>query len=221
MSAPRLYLVISGLLAACGGAPSATEPPPEGWANVAPALVEAVVEREDSRLIAVRESQWRFWAEVPAVAVQPGDHVLLGRGPARYDVEIPELGTRASQVLDIAHVAVVDEAAARLAVAGDPPEGAVPVAEVYARLSELAGEELLVYGTVTKATSAVGSVWVHLQDGTGDPEAGTHDLMVQTQAPVQAGQRAAFRGLLREDADLGFGYRYRALLEEAEVLAPD
>lgn len=221
MSAPRARSVIFGLLVACGGAPSATEPPPEGWANVAPAVVEQVVAREQSRLIAVRESQWRFWAEVPAVDVEPGDHVLLGRGPARYDVEIPELGRRASQVLDIPHVAVVDAETARLAVAGEPPEGAVPVEVIFAELAERADRELLVYGTVTKATEAVGSVWVHLQDGTGDPEAGTHDLMVQTQDAVAAGQRVAFRGTLRQDADLGFGYRYRALLEEAEVVAPD
>ena len=76
----------------------------------------------------------------------------------------------------------------------------------------------MVYGTVVKATNAVGSIWVHLQDGTGDKDSGTHDLMIQTQAPVARGQRVAFRGMLRKDADLGFGYEYRAMLEAAELV---
>jgi len=206
-----------GVLFGCGGE-RATEPPPEGWANVAPAVVEQSVSRGETQLLAVQESQWRFWVQVPNVGAEVGDHVLLGKGKPRYDVEVPELGTRASQVIDITHVAVVDAETALLAIAGDPPDGAVAVETVFAELGQRKDQPIVVYGTVTKATSAVGSVWVHLQDGTGDPESGTHDLMVQTQAKVTAGQRAGFRGTLRKDADLGFGYQYQALVEEAELI---
>jgi hypothetical protein len=64
----------------------------------------------------------------------------------------------------------------------------------------------------------VGSIWVHVQDGTGDAAAGTHDLTIQTQQSVTAGQRVAFRGRLRKDVDLGFGYHYDALVEDAALV---
>jgi hypothetical protein len=78
--------------------------------------------------------------------------------------------------------------------------------------------EVLVFGRAVKVTGAVGSVWVHLQDGTGEPEAGTHDLTVQTQRAVVKGQWVAFRGTLRQNVDLGFGYHYAALVEGATLV---
>ena len=54
---------------------------------------------------------------------------------------------------------------------------------------------------------------MHLQDGSGDAATGTNDLTVQTQETVVEGQWVAFRGTLRRDVDLGFGYHYDALVE--------
>ncbi|HNC98047.1 MAG TPA: hypothetical protein PKW90_18090, partial [Myxococcota bacterium] len=142
-----------------------------------------------------------------------GDYVLLGRGSARYDVPIPERSTRAPEVVDIAHIRVVDAETARRATARQAPAGAVRIETVYLELDQRADAEVLVFGRVVKAANAVGSYWVHLQDGTGDRSAGTHDLTVQTQEPVVEGQWVAFRGTLRRDVDLGFGYHYDALVE--------
>ena len=95
-------------LMACGLS-SGTRPPPDGWANKAPTVVEQVVEREGTQLLAVREGALQTWVEVPDVGAKVGDYVLLGRGQARLDVEIPELGQRAPEVVDIPYVQVVDE----------------------------------------------------------------------------------------------------------------
>lgn len=212
-------LALLALLLGCGPAP--TDIPPGGWANAAPIVVDQVVDRGDRQLLLVRQGALRTWVEVPHVAAQVGDHVLLGRGTARADVPIPEADLVAPEVVDIAHVRVVDAETARRAVAGEAPEGALGVGQAYAELDQRAGTEVVVFGRVVKATSAVGSVWVHLQDGTGDPAAGTHDLTVQTQAQVETGQWVAFRGTLRRDVDLGFGYHYDALVEAATVLPAD
>jgi len=198
--------------------PVGTAPPPDGWANNAPTVVEQVVERPSSELLAVRQGPWQTWVLVPAVGAQVGDHVLLGQGTARYDVDIPELGLQAREVVDISHIQVVDQETAHRVIAARVPPGAVPVATVYAELEQRANQEIVVYGTVVKATNAVGSIWVHIQDGTGDVAAGTHDLTVQTQQSVIPGQRVAFRGLLRKDVDLGFGYHYEALIESGQLV---
>ena len=211
--------VLSVLLGLTGcSTPSGTEPPPDGWANNAPTVVEQVVDRPDAQLLSVRQGQLQTWVLVPDVDAEVGDYVLLGRGAARYDVEIPELGQRAGTVVDIAHVQVVDQETAERTVSASIPSEAVAIGTIYAELAQRADQEIVVHGTVVKATSAVGSIWVHLQDGTGDAAAGTHDLTVQTQHAVTRGQRVAFRGMLRKDVDLGFGYHYSALVESAALV---
>lgn len=204
-------------LAGCG-TPSGTSPPPSGWANTAPTRVEQVVNRDGAQLLFVTQGRLQTWIEVPMVGAKVGDYVLLGQGQVRQDVEIAELGQRAAEVVDIAHVRVVDLDTAQRSVAALAPAGAVAVGTVFAELEQRAGQEVLVYGTVVKATSAVTWVWVHLQDGTGDVSAETHDLTVQTHEPVTVGQRVAFRGTLRKDVDIGFGYHFDALVEDAQLV---
>lgn len=211
----RLFLLLA--LLGCGR-PSGTEPPRDGWANTGPTVVDQAIDRGETQLLFVRQGTWKTWVEVPNVGAVVGDYVLLGKGTARHDVEIPELGQRASEVVDIRNVQVVDEETARKTSASQAPKDAITVQTVFAELDQRADQEVVVFGTAVKATSAVGSIWVHLQDGTGDPSAGTHDLMVQTQTPVARGQRVAFRGVLRKNVDLGFGYHYDAMVEQAVLV---
>jgi len=169
-------------------------------------------------MLSVRQGPWQTWVEVPNVGAKVGDYVLLGKGSARHDVEIPDIGQRVSEVVDIANVQVVDEETARRTVSANTPKDAITVQTLYTELDKRANTEIVVYGTVVKATSAVGAIWVHVQDGTGDPTTGTHDITLQTQQSVVQGQRVAFRGVLRKNVDLGFGYHYDALVEAATLV---
>jgi len=207
--------LLFSVLAACSKAPG---PPPEGWANTAPTVVEQVIDRGDQQLLLVGQGELKAWVQVPDAGAGVGDYVLLGQGTPRYEVEVPELDETVDVVVDIAHVAVVDEATAREAVSAATPPDAVAIGTVYAELDQRAGTEVVVHGTVVKATKAVGWTWVHLQDGSGDAEKGSHDLTIQTNESVVRGQRVAFRGTLRQDVDLGFGYHYDALVEDAKLL---
>jgi hypothetical protein len=210
----RLVLLLS-LLFGCG-APSTVDAPPGGWANRAPTTVEDVVDRGAHQLLQVRQEGLVAWVQVPDLGAVVGDHILLGQGTARSHVPIPERETRADLVVEIDHAQIVDaETAARLTTR-PPPKGALPIGEAYAQLQARAGSEVLVYGRVARAPRAVGSTWVHLQDGTGDAAAGTHDLTVKTSETVLEGEWVAFRGMLRSDVDLGFGYHYDALVEDGQ-----
>ena len=206
------------VLTACSKAP---EPPPEGWANTSPTVVEQVVDRGDQQLLRVAQGELKAWVLVPDAGAEVGDYVLLGQGTPRYEVHVPELDQTVDVVVDIAHVAVADEEIARAAVSAATPKDAVAIGTVYAELDQRAGSEAVVHGTVVKATTAGGWTWVHLQDGSGDAEKGTHDLTIQTKESVVRGQRVAFRGTLRQDVDLGFGYHYEALVEEGTLLDED
>ncbi|MEC7948933.1 MAG: hypothetical protein VX265_15295 [Myxococcota bacterium] len=208
-----LLLVAPGCDRAVG-----TDAPPNGWANTAPTVVARVVERDAHQLLEVQQGALLAWVKVPRVGAVVGDHVLLGQGSPRYNVAIPEIGETVELVVDISRVRVVDEDTARRTVAAAVPEAAVPISQVYAEIAARVDQPIVVHGTVVKATGAVGAIWVHLQDGTGDAASGTNDITVKTQAEVVPGQRVAFRGVLRRDVDLGFGYHYEALVEDGVLL---
>lgn len=207
------------LLVGCE-APRGTEPPTDGWANRAPTMVEQVVNRQGTQLLQVRQGELRTWVSVPDFGARVGDHLLLGQGTARRDVHVEELGRAVREVVKIPRVRIVDVETACRAVRHPVPTDAVRIGELYSRLSHMQGTEVIVHGTVVKAPGAIGWYWVHLQDGSGDASRGTHDLTVKTSEPVSVGQRVTFRGVLRQDVDLGFGYHYQALVEQGTVLHP-
>ncbi len=196
-----------------------TEPPADGWANVAPTEVIQSLNRDGEQLLEVRQGKLRTWVRVPDVGARSGDYVLLGHGKLQRGVEVPELDQRVAELVSIRHIRVVDLEAARQAVRASLPENAVAIGDVYAGLHQLAGSQVVVHGTVVKAPHAVGWYWVHLQDGSGDSLEGTHDLTVKTSQAVTVGQRVSFRGRLRQDVNLGFGYHYDALIEQGVLLA--
>ncbi|MEM9696179.1 MAG: hypothetical protein AAGA56_26780, partial [Myxococcota bacterium] len=186
-----------------------------GWANNAPTLVTRVVNRESTQLLEVKQGEYATWVHVPTVGAKVGDYILLGQGTAKRDVEIPELGLKAPELVEIAHARPVDFETAERAVVSELPDGAVPVRTVFEELDQRDGQEIVVYGTVTPVAGAVGWYWVHLRDASGDPSASGYDLTVQTKDGAVEGKRVAYKGRLRKDAELGFGYHYDALVEEA------
>lgn len=100
------------------------------------------------------------------------------------------------------------------------PEGRT-VAELYAQRNALAGGTSAVRGRVVKVTSGVlGRTWLHLRDGTGDDAAKTNDLVVSTSGEARVGDELTARGTVRVDHDLGAGYVYALLLEDATLTRP-
>lgn len=94
-------------------------------------------------------------------------------------------------------------------------EGGYSVAEVYAQKADLSGKRIDVKGKVVKLSRGImGKDWVHIQDGTG--EAGSNDLVVTSpSADVSEGETVTATGVVKTDVDLGYGYTYAVLVEEA------
>ncbi|HBA89241.1 MAG TPA: hypothetical protein DCZ75_15035 [Geobacter sp.] len=52
------------------------------------------------------------------------------------------------------------------------------IEEVYKNSAVLEKKKVVVHGQAVKVTpNIMGKIWTHLQDGTGDPNKGTHDLL--------------------------------------------
>jgi len=102
----------------------------------------------------------------------------------------------------------------------EPVPGGLTVAEIWAGRSRLAGSTITVRGRVVKFNPGImGTNWMHLQDGSGSPANGTHDITVTTPANVKVGDVVTATGAVAVDQDFGAGYTYPVIIREAAVVA--
>jgi hypothetical protein len=107
--------------------------------------------------------------------------------------------------------AAVDAAPAPRAVEKAVGADAFTAAEIHAQAKQLDGRTVRLRGVVTKNTSGVlGRDWLHVQDASGE-------VVVTTERGAVVGTEVVVSGRLVADKDLGSGYRYDALIEDAVV----
>jgi hypothetical protein len=63
----------------------------------------------------------------------------------------------------------------------------------------------------------MGKNWIHLRDGTGAEADRTNDVLVTTLDEVKLGDVVTLKGTVRTDRDLGSGYSYKVLVEDATL----
>ena len=97
-------------------------------------------------------------------------------------------------------------------------EGGKTVAQIFAQRVALKEKEVAVRGKVVKYTPEVmGKNWIHLRDGSGSREKKDDDITVTTTSTAAVGDVILVRGVVKLDRDLGAGYTYKVLLEDAKV----
>ena len=96
----------------------------------------------------------------------------------------------------------------------NPVMDGVTISEIYARKEHFAGKKVKVKGIVTKFSADILTTnWVHLQDGT--MYRGKFDMTVTTNTSVNEGDTVIFEGKITLHKDLGYGYTYEVLMEDA------
>lgn len=100
-----------------------------------------------------------------------------------------------------------------------PPPGGLSIAEVWAQRKALTAKTVTVRGKVVKVNNGIlGKNWVHLQDGSGSAADRTNDLTLTTDATVTVGEIVTMTGVLATGKDIGAGYAYDAIVENATVV---
>ena len=95
---------------------------------------------------------------------------------------------------------------------------AYTVSEVYAKSKALNKKTAVVRGKVVKVSAGImGKNWIHLQDGTGDPQKGTHNLVATSDDLPSTGDVVTVKGTVYKDKDFGGGYLYPVIMEKASV----
>jgi hypothetical protein len=116
-----------------------------------------------------------------------------------------------------AHGAPAPPLAEKVARATGPD--AHTVAELYAGKAALKDRPVAVRGRIMKYMGGImGRTWIHLGDGTGNPQARNFDLVVTTTDTAQVGEVVTVKGTLRVNRDIGSGYVYPILLEDAKIV---
>jgi len=100
-----------------------------------------------------------------------------------------------------------------------PGENSYTVAEIFSKAAELNGKSVVVRGKVMKVSPRImGRNWIHIQDGTGNPDENTHDLVITTSVEPDADwDIITMEGILAANKDFGSGYSYAALIEDANL----
>jgi hypothetical protein len=91
------------------------------------------------------------------------------------------------------------------------------IGEIFADRSQLETQEVRLRARVMKVSANIlGKNWITLQDGTGtEPD---NRLMATSAELVKPGDLVIARGLVRNDIDIGSGYSYKVLLEQATFI---
>jgi hypothetical protein len=138
-------------------------------------------------------------ASAPAAAAAPGAAPALDMGAMHAGMTKP---------VDVPDVKVAKATGA----------DARTVAETVAGRVSLKDKPVVIRGKVVKFTPGVmGKNWIHLRDGSGAAADGTNDLVVTTKDETKIGDVVLVKGVVRTDRDLGSGYKYAVLVEDATL----
>ena len=235
--------------AAGDAAPSGDGTGAPAGADALAKITGKVLETMDSggyTYVQVDDGTKKVWAAGPLTPVAVGKTVTLEGGMAMQDFHSKTLDRTFDVIYFVGSIQVAgaaampdmkdmkDQIAAAHGAAGHgggaaPPtsidlsdikkaDGGQTVAELFANKGKLAGKPVAVRGRVVKVTSQVmGKNWIHVRDGSGSN--GTNDLTVSTSATAAVGDLVVVRGTLGTDKDLGAGYHYDIIIEDAAVAA--
>ena len=208
--------------------------------TAAPSLTGEVLEVQDVdsyTYLRLKTRDGETWAAVNRAPVQKGAKVTIENPAVMKNFESKTLnrkfdtivfgmlaGTGAGTAgkggdLTTLHAGVAkpaDTADVKVAKATGP--NARTVAEIVTKSAELKDKTIVVRGKVVKFTPEVlGKNWVHLRDGSGSAADNTNDVLVTTRDQARIGDVVLVKGVVHTDRDLGSGYSYKVLIEEATL----
>jgi hypothetical protein len=187
------------------------------------------------------------WAAVPTSDVKPGAQVTISHAMTMQDFESKTLKRKFDKIIFgqlvdgkataggaggmAAHSGMAGMAgmpgmgasiskapAAVKPVAKASGADAKTVAEVVAGKAGLKDKTVSLRAQVVKVNNGImGKNWLHLQDGSGSAKDGSNDLIVTSKDTAALGDVVTVRGVVRTNVDLGSGYAYQVLIEDASV----
>jgi hypothetical protein len=185
----------------------------------------------------LKTADGEIWAAVPTTAVKKGAQVTIANPMTMENFESKALKKKFDRIV-FGQLAEPGAATAPTAPTASPhgakpatagagtvakvakasgPEGRT-VAEIVNGKAGLKDKTVLVRGQVVKVNLGImGKNWIHLQDGSGAAADGSNDILVTTQDKAALGDIVSAKGTVRTDVNVGPGYAYAVMIENATV----
>ena len=224
-----LFSILVSVLFYAGAGGAADKPAPSPLAQIKGMVLE-VKDVEAYTYLRLKTKDGEIWAAVTKAAVKKGTEVTIENTMLMSNFEsksmkktfdkiiFGSLATAGGQMA-AAHAGLDKTAAVgevKVAKASGP--NARTVAEIVTRRDELKDKTVLVRGTVVKFSPQIlDRNWIHLRDGSGSAANNTHDVLVTTRDQAKIGDVVLVKGVVHTDRDLGAGYSYKVMFEEATL----
>ena len=96
-------------------------------------------------------------------------------------------------------------------------KGAISLHDLFSGRDKLAGKTVILTGKVVKFMPEImNKNWIHLQDGTSYN--GFNDITITSLEKVKVDEIVTLKGTVVLNKDLGSGYKYDVLIEDAVVV---
>ncbi len=182
----------------------------------------------------IEKGDKKIWVAVPQTNITKGQTVTFHPGTEMGNFQSKTLNRTFDSIIFSSGVAesgssqgdaaspgskgAVAAPAEKLKVEKASGADAYTVEEVYKNAQGLDKKKVSVKGKVVKVSSGIMNMtWVHLQDGSGDPKKGSHDLVVTTEASAEVGTIVTATGIIAKDKDFGSNYKYKVIMEKASL----
>jgi hypothetical protein len=175
----------------------------------------------------LKTTDGKVWTAVPTTSVKKGAQVTVSKPVLMQNFESRTLKTKFDKIWfgyladpskpqAAANLATAATGAAPISVAKAGGTDAKTVAELVKGRLALKDKPVLLRGQVMKVSLGImGKNWLHLQDGSGNAADGSHDIVVTSKDSAAVGDVVTAQGLVRTDVNLGSGYAYAVLIEDA------
>jgi len=182
----------------------------------------------------IEKGDKKIWVAVPQTKIEKGKTITFTPGTEMNNFTSKTLNRTFDSIIFSGGVASSAPSAGKAASEGSKGAVVVPaenikvekasgpaaytVSEIYKNVADLDKKKVSVRGKVIKASTGIMNMtWLHLQDGSGDPKKGSHDLVITTQDKAAVGDVVTATGTIAQDKDFGSNYKYKVIMEKASI----
>jgi hypothetical protein len=203
---------------------------PHDQANIHKFVVDEVLQTTSYTYLLANENGAMQWLAMPRIEAAAGEVYYYTEGAEMKDFKSTELDRTFSSVLFLGGVQGAESIQAASTPPVNPPspggpqkitvaptDGGITIKELFANKSNYSGKKVTIKGKVVKYNGGImGKNWIHLQDDTEHD--GENDLTVTTDMVAKVGDTIIVEGIIVLDKDLGAGYFYKVIMEEAKII---
>ena len=196
-------------------------------------VVKEVIQVQGYTYLHVNENGKELWLASPTFEAKTGETYYYQKGFEMINFKSKELNRTFESITFLEEVSkepvketipvqAVSPGSSKSEVAKEeisisPAEGGITISELFSRKESYTGKKVKIKGQVTKFSPEImGTNWIHIQDGTDYD--GNFDLTVTSGTVVNVGDTITFEGKITLNKDLGYGYFFEVLMEDAVKL---